>query len=78
MKGGWDSPSEVVISTGPEIGVLITVVQYSCMNCWELVEQYVGTCQVEPDMEGISWAIIYQVWSWNGQWFSLSWGSLYW
>ena len=29
-KGGQDSPLEVVIGIGPEIGVLIVMVQYSC------------------------------------------------
>ena len=30
MKGGWDSLLEVVISIGPEMGVLMMIVQYSC------------------------------------------------
>ena len=43
-------------------------------NC----EQCVETCQVEPIMEGMSWAVIYQVWSWNGQWLLSSQGSPNW
>ena len=30
MKGGWDSPLETLSSVGPETGVLITMVWYSC------------------------------------------------
>ena len=30
MKGGRDLPSEAMIGVGPEMGVLMTIVQYSC------------------------------------------------
>ena len=44
-KGGWDSPSEVVIGTGLETGVLMMMVWYSCWYeplgigwaiCWDM------------------------------------------
>ena len=49
-KGGQDSPSEVVIGIGLEIGVLMMMVQYSC---W-----------YEP--LGIGWAICWDMSGWAG------------